>query len=59
MSRYLHVITDDRSWLFSMPSTLKNAQPAEQYLQLVKERYSEESADEKILGSFITEALDK
>ena len=59
MSSYLHVITDGRSWLFSSPSSLKNVQPAEQYLQLVKERYSEESADEKILGSFITEALDK
>ena len=59
MSNYLHVITDGRSWLFSSPSSLKNVQPAEQYLQLVKQRYSEESADEKILGSFITEALDK
>ena len=59
MSSYLHVITDGCSWLFSMPSSLKNAQPAEQYLQLIKERYSEESADEKILGSFITEALEK
>ena len=41
---------------FRMPSALKNAQLAERYLQLVKERYTEPK-DEKILGSFITEAL--
>ena len=39
-----------------MPSTLKNVQLAERYLQLVKKRYSE-PANEKILGSFSTEAL--
>jgi len=39
-----------------MPSTLKNAQLVERYLQLVKDRYTEPK-DEKILGSFITEAL--
>ena len=41
---------------FCMPSTLKNVQLAERYLQLVKKRYSE-PANEKILGSFSTEAL--
>ena len=41
---------------FKMPSTFKNAQLAERYLQLVKDRYTEPK-DEKILGSFITEAL--
>ena len=39
-----------------MPSTLNNAQLAERYLQLVKDRYTEPK-DEKILGSFIIEAL--
>ena len=33
---------------------VKNAQLAQRYLQLVKNRYSEPS-NEKILGSFITE----
>ena len=41
---------------FSMPSTLKNAQLAERYLQLVKQRYSE-PATEKLLGSFTPEVL--
>ena len=41
---------------FSMPSTLKNAQLAERYLQLVKECYSK-PANEKILGSFIAKAF--
>jgi hypothetical protein len=35
---------------FKMPSTLKNAQLAERYLQLVKDRYTEPK-DEKILSS--------
>lgn len=39
-----------------MPSTLKNVQLAERYLQLVKEGYLE-PANEKILCSFSTEAL--
>ena len=39
-----------------MPSTLKNAQLAEWYLQFVKECYSK-PANEKILGSFINEAF--
>ena len=56
MSSCLHVITDGCSWFFSMASALKNAQLAERYLQLAKERYSE-PANEKILGSFITEAF--
>ena len=43
---------------FSMPSTLENEQLAERYLQLVKERYSE-PPNEKIFGSFITEAFPK
>ena len=37
-----------------MPSTLKNAQLAERYLQLFKENYSE-PAYKKLLGSFITD----
>ena len=41
-----------------MPSTLKNARPADQYLQLVKERYSE-TATENIFDSFITKAFPK
>ena len=45
-----------RTVFFSMPSTLKNAQLAERYLQLVKQRYSE-PATEKLLGSFTAEVL--
>lgn len=41
---------------FSMPSTLKNVQLAERYLQLVKECYSR-PANEKILGSFIAKVF--
>ena len=39
-----------------MPSTLKNTQLAERYLQLVKECYSK-PANEKILGYFIAKAF--
>ena len=39
-----------------MPSSLKNVQLAERYLQLVKECYSK-PANEKILGSFIPKAF--
>ena len=39
-----------------MPSTLKNTQLAERYLQLVEECYSK-PANEKILGSFIAKAF--
>ena len=39
-----------------MPSTLKNAQLAERYLQLAKERYTKPT-NEKMLGAFITEAF--
>ena len=41
---------------FKMPSTLKSAQLAERYLKLVQERYTE-PPNEKILGSFVNEAL--
>ena len=39
-----------------MSSTLKNAQLAKPYLKLVQERCTEPT-NEKILGSFVTEAL--
>ena len=43
---------------FCRPSTVKYAELAERYLQLVKERYSK-PANEMILSSFITEAFPK